>query len=96
MKTVIKTVHEEEYGDGTRIIGILYNYSIDDEFSDSFPYIYHKETYVFFKTIIDLFDYLLYGTKNTDVQRSYLTEAEFDEIYDSQINGSFAEIIELD
>jgi hypothetical protein len=96
MKTVIKTVHEEQYSDGSRTLGILYNYSADSgDFSDSFPYIYHKETYIFFKTMIDLFDYLLYGNKNSDVERSYLTEAEFDEIYDSEINGSFADIIEL-
>ena len=96
MKTVIKTVHEEEYSDGSRTLGMLYNYSVDDsDFSDSFPYIYHKGTYVFFKTMIDLFDYLLYGNKNTDVERSYLTEEEFDNIYDSEIKGSFAEIIEL-
>lgn len=97
MKTVIKTVHEEEYSDGSRTLGLLYNYSVNNgEFSDSFPYIYHNGTYIFFKTMIDLFDYLLYGTKNSDVERSYLTEQEFDDIYDSEINGSFAKIIELE
>lgn len=97
MKTVIKTIHEEEYSDGSRILGILYNYSTNNtNFIDSFAYIYHNQTYVFFKTMIDLFDYLLYGSKNTDVERSYLTEEEFDKIYDSEIHGSFAKIIELE
>jgi len=91
MKTKIKTAHEEHYSDNSRIIGILTNYSIDDEnWKDSFAYYYKDEMYVFFNTIIDLIDYLLYGEKK--MKRAYMSEETFDQYYDAEsIDGSFDE-----
>jgi hypothetical protein len=92
MKTKIKTVHEEQYSDNSRIIGILLNYSKDDDSTDSFAYYYKDGMYVFFNTIIDLIDYLLYGEKK--MKRAYMSEEIFDQYYDADyIEGSFNEIL---
>lgn len=93
MITRIKTIHEEQYSDKSRSIGVLYNYSLDEdqqEFKDSLTYMYREGTYVFFNTIIDLIDYVLYGEKK--MKRAYMSEDEFDQYYDaSHIEGKFSE-----
>lgn len=94
MKTIIKTVHEEQYSDNSsRIIGVLLNYSEEDaNWKDSFPYYYKDGMYVFFNTIVDLIDYLLYGGKK--MKRAYMQEETFDQYYDADyIEGSFNEIL---
>ena len=93
MKTRLKTIHEEEYSDKSRILGILINYSIDDtEFDESFIYVYRKGIYIFFNTIIDMIDYLLYG--NDNMKRAYFEEDEFDKYYDSDyIVGKFSDLL---
>ena len=93
MKTYLKTVHAEEYSDGSRTLGILLNYD-DEGFQESFPYIYHQKNtmYIFFNTIIDLMDYLLYGEMHGErkMKRAYMEESEFDKIYDLDfLNGKF-------
>jgi len=95
MKTHIKTAHEEEYrqGDTKKTIGVLFNYSSDvehDGWKESFAYIYKEGMYIFFDTIIEMIDYLLYGEKK--MKRAYMEEVEFDKLYDiSYINGKFGE-----
>jgi hypothetical protein len=91
MRTRITTAHEEEYSDKSRVLGILFNYSIDvehDGWKDALIYVYRDGTYIFFNTIIDTIDYLLYG--EVKMKRAYLTEDEFDEYYDAEfIDGDF-------
>lgn len=93
MRTKIKTIHEEEYSDNSRTLGVLHNYSIDDDWYDTLFYIYSKSAYIFFNTIMDKMSYQLTGEK--DMKRAYLREDKFDEYYDSEfINGSFREQLE--
>jgi hypothetical protein len=90
MKTQIKTIHEEEYSTETkRIIGVLYNYSVEvnNDWQDSLIYIYRDGIYIFFETLIEMLDYLMYAEKK--VKRAYLEESEFDKYYDSIIDDSF-------
>ena len=52
--------------------------------------------YIFFSTIIDMIDYLMYGEMQgkTKVRRAYMEEAEFDQYYDADhINAKFTEIL---
>ena len=85
MKTRIKSTHEEVYAqnDSKRTIGILYNYAIDDDndWSESFVYIYKGGMYIFFNTIIEMVDYLLYG--ELKMNRAYMEEKEYDNYYDA-------------
>jgi hypothetical protein len=48
--------------------------------------------YIFFNTIIDLMDYLLYGEMHGEskMKRAYMEESEFDKLYDLDfLNGKF-------
>ncbi|MFW6219416.1 MAG: hypothetical protein ACOC33_00980 [bacterium] len=96
-KTFIKTSHEEVYskGETSKTIGILTNWDMDGNRIDSFSYIYNENdiqgTYIFFETMINMFDYLLYGDKKT--KRSYMKEDKFDELYDNPINDNFSEYL---
>lgn len=92
MKTRIKTVHEEEYSDKSKILGVLSNYSTISKDVESFVYIYRNGTYIFFNTIVDMIDYLLYGDTVT-VKRYYMSEDFFDELYDGEIDGKFIDIL---
>jgi hypothetical protein len=87
-KTKIKTIHEETQGDHKKIIGVLYNYSLDSTRYDVLFYIYKDMRFIFFRTIIDLINYSLYG-EGSDIQRSYVSEDLFNDIYDKTIEGSF-------
>jgi len=94
MYTHITTAHEEEttQQDKKKIIGVLFNYSSDvehDGWKESFVYIYKEGMYIFFNTIIEMIDYLLYG--ESKMKRAYMEEQEFDELYDSVIDGKFAD-----
>lgn len=97
MKTRIRTAHEETYqqSESEKTIGILENYSIEqnDQWKESFSYIYNQGVYIFFDTIIELIDYLLYGEKG--MKRAYMKENIFDEYYDaSYINAQWTEVLE--
>ena len=90
MRSKLKTAHEEEYSDKSRVLGVLINHSIDDIWKESFTYIYKEGMYIFFDTIIDMIDYLLYG--EVKMKRAYMEETEFDKLYDAEyIDGSFRE-----
>jgi len=92
MKTNITTAHEEEYSDGSRTLGVLFNYSDDGKFKEGLIYIYKKGMYIFFNTMIDMMDYLLYA--ETKVQRAYMEEDEFDGYYDADyIQGKFSDLL---
>lgn len=97
--TYIQTAHEETYSNG-RTLGVLLNYDQDGNRVDSFTYIFRfedaaqqKGMYIFFNTIIDMNDYLLYGDKR--VKRAYMKEDTFDNIFDSEsIDGKFEDFLE--
>lgn len=84
------TAHEEEYSNKSRILGVLINLDENGKRVDSLLYIFREGTYIFFQTIIDMNDYLLYGDGKT--KRAYMKEEEFDKYYDSTgIDGLFSE-----
>ena len=90
MNTFIELLHEETISDTNKTIGVLYNHSDDDSIKESLIYIVSKSNYIFFNTMIDMFDYQYYGDKN-DVLRAYMPEDEFDVYLDSYIEGTFTE-----
>ena len=95
MQTLINSVHEESYSDDTRTLGVLFNYTADGSFKESFIFIFnHKDnTYIFFNTIIDMLDYLLYSEKTMD--RAYMEEDVFDTYYDASfVEGKFKDVLE--
>ena len=92
MKTFIITAHEEQYSNNNRILGVLLNIDEDNKRVDSLIYIYYMEMYIFFNTIIDMNDYLLYG--ETKTKRAYLSEKDFDIYYDNGVDGLFSKILE--
>jgi len=93
MKTYITTAHEEEYSDKSRTLGVLLNFNGDSERIDSLIYIYHKKMYIFFNTIIEMNDYLLYGDGRT--KRAYISEDDFDVIYDAPyLKSKFVDYLE--
>ncbi len=94
MVTKLKTVHEEEYSDNTFTIGVLLNYSDAGDFKESLIYVFNNKTkiYIFFDTIIDAVDYLMWGQLCV-VNRAYMEENDFDEYYDNAINGKFSAVL---
>jgi len=90
MKTFITTAHEEEYSDKSRTLGVLLNFDENHKRVDSLIYIYRKGMYIFFNTIMEMNDYLLYG--ESKAKRVYISEDDFDVIYDAPyIDGKFIE-----
>ena len=90
MKTFITTAHEEEYSDKSRTLGILLNFDENHKRVDSLFYIYREGMYIFFNTIMEMNDYLLYA--ETKANRAYISEDDFDTFYDAPyINGKFTE-----
>lgn len=64
MLTKIRTIHEEKQENSNKIIGILDNYEINNiNNSDSLIYLFNEGRYIFFKTITEAINYLLYGEK---------------------------------
>jgi len=101
MKTKIKTIHEEKITNSyeqKKIIGVLFNYSIDSSNLDwketlFYLYNYNTQTYIFFKTITELINYTFYG--NFGTLSAILTENEFDVYYDAKyINDKFSNLLE--
>lgn len=95
METKLRTAHEENFTQGeiNKIIGVMTNYSINDDWYESFIYVFTNETYIFFDTMIEMFNYLLYGEKK--MKRAYMKEVDFDKHYDSQyIDDKFRDILQ--
>ncbi|MFW6243053.1 MAG: hypothetical protein ACOC2W_02745 [bacterium] len=95
METIINTVHEEEYSDKSRVLGVLINMSVnskDNNYKESYTYIYRDGMYVIFNTIVDMVEYLLYG--DNKMKRAYMSEKDFDILFDSKpINGKFSDYL---
>lgn len=97
MQTRIKTTHEENFTQGkkTITIGILLNECIEDDWKESFVYVYNNGMYIFFNTMIEMFEYLLYGEKK--MKRAYIDEDTFDMYYDTDyIEGKFGDALKWD
>lgn len=96
MKTKIKTLHEEYYNNIDKSISILINYNkdgfIENDILFSYILYYHNSVYIVFNTISDCIDFVIYGTEN--IQRGYIEEEYFDEIYEEGIDGYFKDEIE--
>ena len=96
MLTSIKTIHEEvQDGDKNKVIGVLQNFDTENKWQETLFYFYRNETYIFFETITELIEYMLYGKGDKGIKRSYVKEHVFDAFYDSKgtIEGSFRENI---
>jgi hypothetical protein len=94
MKTHIRTIHEETFTDNSKTLGVLLNFDDNNEFKESFIYLFnHKsEMYVFFYTMTDMYEYMLYAEKR--VKRAYMEESDFDQYYDAEsIEGKFTDIL---
>jgi len=94
MITHIRTIHEEEFSDKTKTLGVLLNFDDDNAFKESFIYLFNHKTemYVFFYTMVDMFEYMLYAEKR--VHRAYMAESDFDEYYDTkEIEGKFVNVL---
>lgn len=90
MISKIKTIHEEYFDD--RSIGVVLN-TIDNDKQETYIFLYRNKRYIFFETIMNMFDYSLYGEK-TKIKRAYMDEETFDNLYDSiNINTSFNEYL---
>jgi len=92
MRTKILTAHEEEYSNKSRTLGVLLILDENSKRLDSLTYIYRENMYIFFHTIIDMNDYLLYGDGKT--KRAYMEEDTFDMFYDTEyIDGNFIDAL---
>jgi hypothetical protein len=88
-KECLKTAHEESYSDG-RTLGVLM--LVDDRHGEkvnSLIYLFREGMYVFFETIVEMNDYLLYG--DNKVKRAYMKEEDFDVFYDNGTEIPFEE-----
>jgi hypothetical protein len=95
MRTKLITGHVEHYSpeDPSKELGVFINYNIDGtnlKFEASIPYIFKNGNYIFFETLMVMFDYFLNG--NVYLKRAYLPEDEFDALYDAKfIDGLFVD-----
>ena len=98
MITHIKTVHEEQYSDGSRTLGILLNYSSElehENWKESFVYMFRETEesggrYMFFNTMFDMWSYLLYS--ENVMKTACMDEETFDKLYDAPyIDGPFSD-----
>ena len=90
MKTRIITAHEEEYSNKSNTLGVFLNIDEQGQRIDSLVYLYRekRKMYIFFNTIMDMNEYILYG--DGKMQRAYLPESDFDYYYDAiSIDGKF-------
>jgi len=92
MTTYIRTAHEEEYSNKSNTLGVLLNEDDKGNRIDSLLYIYrqNRNMYIFFNTITEMNEFLLYG--DGKMPRAYLSEEQFDNLYDlPHIEGKFTE-----
>jgi len=86
MRTRLKTIHNEEYSDGSRTLGVLLNYSAnEDDWKESFIFMFRQTEeggrYMFFETMFDLWSYILYSENKMKI--AYMSEEDFDSYYDA-------------
>ena len=92
MNTFISTAHEEEDSNKSRTFGVLLNSDEDHKRVDSLIYVFRetRKMYIFFNTIMDMNEFLLYG--DGKFQRAYLSEEDFDTYWDApHIDGKFTD-----
>jgi hypothetical protein len=102
IRTHLKITHTEYLNDGVSEFGTILNFDNsfninnkhDKQFSESFAYYYKAENYIIFKTLANLFDFMLYG--DTKTNRAYLSESDFDLLYDDYTGfyGTFNDQLE--
>ncbi len=100
-KTYLKITHTEYLNDGISEFGTILNfdqnYIITNKSimvtTESFGYLFKGDTYIIFKSLANLFDFMIYGDKKTN--RAYLSEEDFDILYDEDgFEGTFNEKLE--
>ena len=96
MKTKIKTIHNESYSGKNVVMGILLNYNVGEVLWTTPPrtlaYLYKNNIYCFYETMSDMFEDYVGDDKN--IKRAYLSEEEFDNIYDAKyIDGEFNDFL---
>jgi len=100
-KTYLKITHTEYLNDGVTEFGTILNFNSIYNFTnkttvfttESFGYLYKGNTYIIFKSLANLFDFMIYGDKKTN--RAYLSEEDFDILYnESGFEGIFNEKLE--
>jgi len=92
MKTFISTAHEEQESNKSSTFGVLLNSDENHKRVDSLIYLYREKRnmYIFFQTIMDMNEFMLYG--DGKMQRAYMSEEDFDTFYDAPyIDGKFTE-----
>ena len=98
MKLKLTTGYTERYSneDLNKELGIITSYDLESPelvIVESVPYIYRNENYIFFKSLLNLFDYYLNGSLY--IERAYLTEEDFDKYYDMEfLEEKFSEKLE--
>lgn len=104
-RTYLKITHTEYLNDGVTEFGTILNFDgnyntfnkdlQESDIKESFGYLFKGNTYIIFKSLADLFDFMIYGDKKTD--RAYLTEEDFDKLYEENgFEGIFNEKLEWD
>lgn len=100
-KTYLKITHTEYLNDGISEFGTILNFNPEYDFTnkstlfttESFGYLFKGGTYIIFKSLANLFDFMIYGDKKTN--RAYLCEEDFDILYDEDgFEGTFNEKLE--
>lgn len=93
MKTHLKLIHNEEFSDNSRTLGVLLNYSDEDtNWRDSFIFLYHDKRYLFFNTMYEMFNYMLNGARN--ITYAPMSEEDFDKYDDAEfIDGMFNDVL---
>jgi len=92
MKTFISTAHEEQESNKGRTFGVLLNFDENHKRVDSLIYLYREKSkmYIFFQTIMDMNEFMLYG--DGKMPRAYIGEDDFDVFYDAPyIEGKFTD-----
>jgi len=99
--TFLKITHTEYLNDGVAEFGTILNFDdkyiisnkTNPEVTESFGYFFKGSTYIIFKSLANLFDFMIYG--DTKTNRAYLSEEDFDILYGEQgIEGTFSEKLE--
>lgn len=100
-RTYIKITHTEYLNDGISEFGTILNYNdiynfknkSDVQNTESLAYFFKSDTYIIFKSLANLFDFMIYG--DTKTNRAYLSEEDFDLLYDNKgFYGTFNEQLE--
>lgn len=87
----IKSVHTEYYNNNTYSISVLLEYDNNKKINSYILY-YNNGIYTVFNTIYDCFKYDMYEDNN--INRGYISEEDFDELYDNGFEDNFISYVE--